>query len=499
MNARSLRFQLGLWYAGLLTTVFILLGVATIVLLKHFMEANVRDSQLRRARQVAQGLSPEIVKKGAAAIADEVEARFSPGLNNRFIQIRSSEGQVIYRSPDPADHSFEAEAIPSGRWPERVESFRKAGLPDGGSLLISRYLVKAPGGTAWLVEAGAPLHPLHAVLRGVAGVMALTLLVAVAVAVAGGYFLVGRALDRVDHISRSAEEISFHNLSGRLPIAHTGDEIERLSESLNRMIQRLDGAFQHSKRFVADASHELRTPLTILRGEMEALLARESLAPAVQERLGSLLEEVDRLTKIVEGLLMLSRLDAGEAQGEWVNVDLAKLTTSTAEQMALLAEDKRIRIRCITPSPVLVRGDRARLKQVVVNLLDNAIKYTADGGKVTLQVSTQPSQAVLDVTDSGPGISAEALPHVFERFFRADQARSRDAGGAGLGLAIVHSICAAHDGRVTVESAAGQGSRFRVELPLGDNSVETRQNDRDQTKEVPSHDPKIPKQMGQLR
>jgi heavy metal sensor kinase len=325
--------------------------------------------------------------------------------------------------------------------------------------------------------------------------MAVTLLVAVAVAVAGGYFLVGRALAVVDHISRSAEQFSLQNLSQRLPIARTGDEVERLSVALNRMIQRLDEAIQHSKRFVADASHELRTPLTVLRGELEALLARDRLASGVQEKLGSLLEEVDRLSKIVEGLLMLSRLDAGEARGEWVNVDLAHLTRSTADQMSLMAEDKRITIECATPAPVLVQGDRTRLKQVVVNLLDNAVKYTPEGGRVALQVSAQKNAAILEVADTGIGIPGEVLPHVFERFFRADKARSRDAGGAGLGLAIVQSICTAHGGRATVESIEGQGSRFRVELPLGSSLSEALPQNPTLVQPDDSYGPTLGKQM----
>jgi heavy metal sensor kinase len=261
-------------------------------------------------------------------------------------------------------------------------------------------------------------------------------------------------------------------LSERLPIARTGDEIEDLSVALNRMIHRLDEAFQNSKRFVADASHELRTPLTVLRGELETLVEGERLSDAVRERLGSVLEEVDRLAKVVEGLLTLSRLDAGEAQREWVQLDLAQLTVSTADQMSLLAEDKEISIRCTTPAPVFVRGDRTRLKQVIVNLLDNAIKYTPRLGTITLRVYTQDGRACLQVADTGIGIPSDVLPHVFDRFFRADQARSRDLGGAGLGLAIVRSICAAHGGRVGVDSVEGRGSQFRVELPLGPGSFE---------------------------
>jgi heavy metal sensor kinase len=296
--------------------------------------------------------------------------------------------------------------------------------------------------------------------------LAVGLPVVMLVAVGGGYFLVKRALTPVDQMGSKAELISQYNLSDRLPVSRTGDELERLSVSLNHMITRLDDAFQNSKRFVADASHELRTPLTILRGELENLVEDSRLLAESRERIGSLLEEVERLSKIVERLFALSRLDAGEAQAEWLPFDLGEMVVTTTEQMSLLAEDKKISITC-DPSPaVTVIGDRTRLKEVIVNLLDNAIKYTPDGGAVHLKVNTTNGHAVLEVADTGIGIPAEAVAHVFDRFFRVDQVRSREHGGAGLGLSIVKSICNAHGGEVEVESALGRGSRFRVKLPL---------------------------------
>jgi heavy metal sensor kinase len=466
MNTRSLRFQLGLWYAGLLTCVFLLLGAATVLVLKHYLESSVRDSQRRRSKQIAQALTPAVLNQGPGRLRDEIEARFSPGLNNWFVRVRKADGKILYESNVPQDRTFSPRAVPGLPWVKRDEATSKVPLADGPELLIVSRAFREPDGTLLNIETGASLEAVQAVLRHVLVVMTVTLLLAIAVAVTGGYYLVRRALATVDHISRSAEQISFQNLSERLPVSHSGDEIEHLSLALNRMIQRLDEAFQHSKRFVADASHELRTPLTILRGELESLAQQEVLSPPVPERLGSLLEETDRLAKVVEGLLTLSRLDAGEAKGEWIRLDLAELTVSTADQMSLLAEDKNISIRCDTPSPVVIQGDRTRLKQVVVNLLDNAIKYTAEGGKITLQVHAQGENAILDVQDNGIGIPADVLPHVFERFFRADKARSRDLGGAGLGLAIVQSICLAHGGRVQVQSREGQGSLLRVELPL---------------------------------
>jgi signal transduction histidine kinase len=232
------------------------------------------------------------------------------------------------------------------------------------------------------------------------------------------------------------------------------------------MISRLEDALRGSKQFVADASHELRTPLTVMRGELESLAQDGRLARETREALGSVLEEVERLAEIVESLFALSRLDAGEAHSEWLRFDLAELAATTAEQMSLLATDKNVLVECESTPGVTVEGDRARLKQVIVNLLDNAIKYTPSGGRVRLSVRREEGFAVLDVADNGVGIAPEALPHVFQRFYRVDGSRSREQGGAGLGLAIVKSICTAHGAEVEVVSSPGQGSRFRMRQPL---------------------------------
>jgi signal transduction histidine kinase len=237
------------------------------------------------------------------------------------------------------------------------------------------------------------------------------------------------------------------------------------------MIARLEEAMRGSKQFVADASHELRTPLTVMRGELESLAQDSQLGRETRETLGSVLEEVERLGEIVESLFALSRLDAGEANAEWVRFDLAELAATTAEQMSLLAEDKHVSVDCDSTPGVTVEGDRARLKQVIVNLLDNAIKYTPSGGRVRLSVRREGRFALLDVADDGIGIPAEALPHVFKRFFRVDTSRSREQGGAGLGLAIVKSICSAHGAEVEVLSTPGRGSRFRVRQPLAGESA----------------------------
>jgi heavy metal sensor kinase len=469
MNSRSLSFRLVAWYAGVLTIVFVLLGSLTFVFLRHYLEANLLESQARRARQIAGTLIAHASRSSEDGVRSQLESLYSPEINDRFIRITRADGEVVYASGAPKDGSFDPSQVPAAARPgtegAKAHPARKEALQDG-SLLIATVPALAADGTRYLVEVGTSGVAAEATLAQVLMLLVIGLPVAVVVAVAGGFVLVRRALDPVERIARKAEEITQHSLSERLPVVQSGDEIERLSVSLNHMISRLEDAIRGSKQFVADASHELRTPLTVTRGELEALAQDAQLRPETRETLGSVLEEVERLGEIVESLFALSRLDAGEAHSEWLRFDLAELAATTAEQMSLLATDKNVSVVCDSSPGVTVAGDRARLKQVIVNLLDNAIKYTPAGGQVRLSVRREEGFAVLEVADDGIGIPAEALPHVFKRFYRVDVSRSREQGGAGLGLAIVKSICAAHGAEVEVFSAPGQGSRFRVRQPL---------------------------------
>ncbi|MHB8523025.1 MAG: sensor histidine kinase [Limisphaerales bacterium] len=466
MNTRSLGFQLLMWYAGLLTGVFVLFGVFMYTDLKQYLERDLKDSQFHRARVIAQTLLSRAAATGETYVTDEINTRYAPELNDRFIRITRANGSVMYGSGVPKDGTFDATHLPVLTLPVRREFARKETVSGGKELLIATVPVSQSGKHDYTVEVGASLGAIHTVLDQLLLSLVAGLPVVVAVAIGGGYLLVRRALAPVDKMARSAEQITLHNLDDRLPISPTGDELERLSLSLNHMITRLDESFQQTRRFIADASHELRTPLTIMRGELETIVQQPRLDAGLRESAGSVLEEVERLAKIVESLFALSRLDAGEAQTEWVKFDLADLAATTTEQMCLLAEDKGIAVTCSAPRAVVVEGDRARLKQVVVNLLDNAIKYTPRGGSVSLTVGGTNGTAFLEVSDNGIGIPVDALPHVFERFFRVDKARSREMGGAGIGLSIVKAICAAHRGQVEVQSTEGHGSRFRVNLPL---------------------------------
>ena len=340
-------------------------------------------------------------------------------------------------------------------------------MSDGHELLLHGLPYIASDGRQYLIEVAAPWNQIESVLRGLLLTFTLGLPLIVALAVGGGYLLMRRALRPVDEIRQKAAQITSRNLSERLPVIHTGDELERLGADLNRMIERLEESFSQINRFSADASHELRTPLTVLQGELESIArSGQSLPADVRDTIGSALEETQRLAKIVENLLAISRLEAGEALKQPERLDIAELARSTADQMRLLAEEKHIFLHCDGAALVEVNADPVRLKQVVVNLLDNAIKYTPEGGTIEISVTQQNAHAVLDVADTGIGISSSDLPYIFDRFYRADKARSRQMGGTGLGLSIVRSICVAHGGQVTVDSTEGKGSVFHVEIPL---------------------------------
>lgn len=475
MNTRSLSFRLVTWYAGVLTLVFVLIGGLTIILLRQYLESNVLDTQARRAGQIVDTLVVAASRTGDATMVRELEELYAPEANDRFIRITKGDGRVVYASGLPHDGSFDPTTVPipsvthSGllqpRRSGRDAFLRKESLLKG-SLLIAAQTYVGAAGSRYVVEVGVSTARTEETVRQVLLMLIVVFPIAVFVAVTGGFILVRRALKPVDNLSQKAAAITQHSLSERLPVERSGDELERLSVALNLMISRLEDAINSSKQFVADASHELRTPLAVLRGELETLAQDAQLKVQTRETLGSSLEEVDRLTEIVEGLLALSRLDTGEAHTEWGRFDLAALVATTADQMGLLAEDKHIAVDCDSSERVMIEGDQARLKQVVVNLLDNAIKYTSNGGHIKLKIAQEEGYAVLDVADDGIGIPPEALSQVFKRFFRVDGSRSRDPGGAGLGLSIVKSICDAHGANVEVRSTPGQGSRFRIRQPL---------------------------------
>jgi heavy metal sensor kinase len=471
VNPRSIRFRMALWYAALLAGALILFGAASYIGLERYLQKSLEESLIKQGRSIGDVLIVNINQSGQDYVQNEITEHYSPEINGRFIRVTQADGKQIFISGLPKDGTFDPVRVPPPQLPVSQAFSHEVEMSDGHEILLHALPYQARDGTRFLIEVGAPYNQIESVLRGLLLTFAIGLPFIVALAMSGGYVLMRRALRPVDEIRQKAAQITSRNLSERLPVVQTGDELERLATDLNRMIERLEESFQQINRFSADASHELRTPLTVLQGELESMAQNSSnLPPETRDTIGSALEETQRLTKIVENLLAISRLEAGEARGQLERLDLAELTRSTADQMRLLAEEKHIELNCNGVVPVDVDADPARLKQVVVNLLDNAIKYTPEGGSVSISVIKQDSRAVLEIADSGIGISSDDLPHIFDRFYRADKARSRQMGGTGLGLSIVRSICLAHNGQVRVTSTEGHGSVFRVELPLSRSS-----------------------------
>jgi heavy metal sensor kinase len=286
-----------------------------------------------------------------------------------------------------------------------------------------------------------------------------------------GYLLVGRTLKPVDQIVDEVEAISDgRSLHRRLAEPKTHDELARLNSTLNAMLARLEQSFATLRRFTADASHELKTPLTVLRSGIERSLTHPTTSPDVMETLEETLLEVNRMAELVDSLLTLARADEGRAPLHLDDLDLREVLAELAETAGILGEQVSVDVAVEVPQqPILMRADRSRLRQLLQNLLSNAIKYTPSGGSVWIGSATEDGRVVLTVRDAGIGIAPGDLPHIFDRFWRADPARSRTGArpGAGLGLAISKWIAEAHGGSIAVQSKPGRGTTFTVTLPIG--------------------------------
>jgi len=282
----------------------------------------------------------------------------------------------------------------------------------------------------------------------------------------GGFFLANRALSPIDRITRTAYSISATDLSRRINHVGPRDELGRLADTFDAMLDRLQAAFERERRFTDDAAHELRTPLTILKGRIGVTLSRRRSGKEYESTLRDLEREVDRLIRLSTDLLFLSRLDQGRLLWHWEAVNLSDLLQVVSEQVKPVAEGKDVRLIESVEPGIHVKGDQDQLIRLFLNLLDNAVKYTPPGGEVKLELLRQGRKAMASVSDSGPGIPPEAIPHIFERFFRVDADRSRETGGAGLGLAIAYEIVRQHNGNIEVQSEVGEGTTFVVFLPM---------------------------------
>jgi heavy metal sensor kinase len=285
-------------------------------------------------------------------------------------------------------------------------------------------------------------------------------------AIAGGWWLMKKSLTPVAGLTLAAEKITAHNLSERLPRTNTGDELDRLTEVFNDMLGRLDDSFNRIREFTLHASHELKTPLTILCGEIETALRDESLSPAERDRLASQLDELRRLARIVDGLTLLAKADAGQVALKLEPVRLDELVRDNFADAQILAEPQGIRVELAACEEITVRGDRHRLRQLLLNLADNAVKYNQPQGRVTMSLRRVGDLVEFVITNTGPGISPESLPRIFDRFYRGDPAHGTEVDGCGLGLSIAKWIVSAHHGTIQIESVPTKITTVTVRLLL---------------------------------
>lgn len=291
-------------------------------------------------------------------------------------------------------------------------------------------------------------------------------------ALGGGWWLMRKALTPVTALTQAAERINDRNLSERLPRAGNGDELDRLTEVFNAMTARLDGSFQRIREFTLHASHELKTPLTVMHGELETALQDPSLTVAQRERSLSQLDEVQRLTKIVDGLTLLTKADAGQIKLKSEFVRLDELVQDNFADARILAEPNGVEVELTACEPVTVPGDRHRLRQLLLNLADNAVKYNQPRGWITMALRRVSESAEFVITNTGPGIPPELVPRAFERFFRGDASHSNAVEGCGLGLSIAQWIVSAHNGSIQIASVPSKPTTITVRLPLSKPDVQ---------------------------
>jgi len=302
-------------------------------------------------------------------------------------------------------------------------------------------------------------------LHGLVRTLIIAVPLALALAAGGGIFLARRALKPVDKIAQTAQEIEESDLSQRINV-NTKDELGRLAATLNEMIGRLERAFQRQKQFTSDASHELRAPLAVIEAESTLAIQKKRPPSDYRQSLEIVSREARQMSSLIDKLLTLARADAGKEQWNFAEVNLGKLITNLSTDVEVLCQEKGLSFHLGQPQDLLVKGDEARLRELFMNLLDNAIIYTPSPGTISVSLRREGQMAVVVIKDTGVGIPAEDIPFIFERFYRVDKSRSRAEEGTGLGLAICQHIAEAHGGKIEVESQVGAGSTFSVWLPL---------------------------------
>ena len=406
-------------------------------------------------------LEAQRIDASVSKLQEEVNETYVLEHSGDYLQIQDEYGDWIYRSSFLQLHNLPTVAAKQLTKP-LYEDLAVGNRP----LRFLSATIEVYGRT-FVVQTGVPendiLRTLSSFRRYLLIFAALMLLAASAV----GYWLSRRALAPVDAITQTARNISGTSLSSRLQRLNTGDELQRLSDTLNEMLARIETAFLRVSQFTADASHELRTPISLIRTEAEIALRKSRDEVEYQESLRHILHEAERTSSLVEKLLSLARADAGRESLDFRRLDLGETVRRTALDWCQAMATHQLRFtENVTDRDLFISGDKTAVPRLLNILLDNAVKYTPSSGSVELALEEKDDRAVITVRDSGIGISDEDQTRIFERFYRADKARSRELGGAGLGLAIAQWIVDQHQGSITVQSSPGMGSVFFVELPL---------------------------------
>jgi heavy metal sensor kinase len=455
-TAPTIRARLTAWYAIVLTAMMIVYATATFVAVRHeFLEQ--LDERLHDDFEAAEG---RLTRTADGRVVWASDGHHDPHDDEaRVYEVWSATGEQIHRSgasaplpplaPASTSSSYRYETVVANR-----ERWRTIAAP------------VVVGGHSVVLRVSRSEERVREELSEILAVLMLGLPLVVALAGVGGYMLARRALTPIDHLAFEARRITADRLHQRLTVPNQRDEIGRLAAVINETFARLDASFDQLRRFTADASHELRTPLAVVRGIGEAAVAQRRTTAEYEEAIGSMLEEIDRMSNLVDTLLRLSHGDAGTIHLAREPIDLGHLAKDAAASLGVLAEERNQKIDVEAALSVVVPIDRLVLREAVTNVLDNAIKYSPPGSSITLRVERAADQGILAIADQGPGIPVEDRDRIFHRFFRVDEARSRDRGGAGLGLAIAKWAVEIHGGRITVDDRPGGGSEFRIALPI---------------------------------
>jgi heavy metal sensor kinase len=456
----SIKFRFTLWYLLVLAVLLIALSAGVYFYLSRSLYQNLDDSLELRSTQL----------RNIQDILESIrQGEFEEELGEIVILYFYSGEQLVEVSPRgisiPLSHEFISQAIAGTSSFTTIQTIEGEGL----RLLAVPLILSMPGPPPGIQPAALVIarstKQIDQALHGLVRTLIIAVPLALALAAAGGIFLARRALKPVDKIAQTAREIEESDLSQRINV-NTKDELGRLAATLNEMIGRLEKAFQHQKQFTSDASHELRTPLAVIEAESTLALQKERPPSDYRQSLEIISKEARQMSYLIDQLLTLARADAGKEQWNFAEVDLGRLITDLSIDVEVLCQEKGLSFQLGQTQDLVMKGDEARLRELFMNLLDNAIRYTPTPGTVSLSLRREGQMAVVAIMDTGIGIPAEEIPFIFERFYRVDKSRSRVEGGSGLGLAICRHIAEAHGGKIEVESQVGAGSTFSVWLPL---------------------------------